>query len=110
MLIQEYYTNTFIQHSLSSLCIHCYSLLFSWAVRYLNRKSNEYSTHIFLQYYLSICLFTLTVRYSVVQFVIQIIKIVNKGLIYIYSFLWSLSIHSYGSLFNWPVRYLNRVE
>ena len=32
-----------------------------------------------------VCLFTFTVRYSSGQFVIQIVKVVNEGLIYLYS-------------------------
>ena len=54
-------------------------------------------------------LFTLTVRYSVGQFVFQIVKVMNIGLIkFIPHSLWSLSIHCYSLFFSWPVRYLNR--
>ena len=91
-----------------------------------------------------VCLFTVTVRYSVGQFVIQIAKLMIIGLIHLYSilfgvclftftvvihfpssffksknnlyctyifiqdYLWSLSIHSYSSLFSWLIRYSNR--
>ena len=40
------------QQYLWSFYIHCYSSLFCVPVRYSNRKSNEYSTNIFIQYYL----------------------------------------------------------
>ena len=48
----EYGTNKFLPHSLWTLSIHCYSLLFSWPVRSLNCESNEYFTNIFLWHYL----------------------------------------------------------
>ena len=58
-----------------------------------------------------VCLFTIIVRYSVGQFVIQIVKVMNTALIYLfcvfmefvyplYYFVNQIAI----SLFSWPVR------
>ena len=84
-----------------------------------------------------VCLFTLTVRYSVGQFFIQIVKVMNIGQVIFYiiiyevcvfnvtvrysdrktkeygtnkflpHYLWTLSIHCYSLLFSSPVRNLN---
>ena len=35
-----------------NLFFHSYSSLFSWPVRFSNRKSNEYCTNIFIQDYI----------------------------------------------------------
>ena len=37
-----------------------------------------------------VCLFTLTVRYSVVQFVIQIVKVINIGLIKLHNVIYGV--------------------
>ena len=52
-----------IQHYLCSLSIHSYSSLFSWPVRYSNRKINEHRTNIFIQHYLWSLSIHCTVRY-----------------------------------------------
>ena len=49
-----------------------------------------------------VCLFTLTVRYSVVQFVIQIVKVMNIALIYLYRIIYGVC------PFTLAVRYSNR--
>ena len=57
-----------------------------------------------------VCLFTFTVRYSSGQCVIQIVKVVNIGLIYLYSFFMEFVYSLLHLLISWPVRYLNRVD
>ena len=94
-----YRSNIFTQHYLWGLSIHCYSSLFARIVRYSNRKAKNIGLlHLYSILY-GVCLFTITVRYSVVQFVIQIVRVMNMALIYLYSI-------SYGvCLFTLTVRY-----
>ena len=59
------------QQYLWSFSIHCHSSIFCVPVRYSNRKSNEYSTNIFIQYYLWGLSIHSKIRYSVAKFVIK---------------------------------------
>ena len=47
------------------MSIHTYGSLFSWPVRYLNRKSNQYCTNTLNSILNRGCVFTVTVCYSV---------------------------------------------
>ena len=58
------------------LSIHCYSLLIKWPVRYSNPKSTDIGLIYLHSSIYGVCLFTVTVRYSVGKFVIQIEKVV----------------------------------
>ena len=56
--------------------------LFTLTVRYSNRKSYECCTNIFMHDYLCSLFIHSYSRYSVGQFVIQIVKVMNIALIY----------------------------
>ena len=67
---------------------------------YSNRKSSNAGLIYLHSINYGVCLFTVTVRYSVVQFVIQIVKIMNIGLIHLYR------IHYRDCVFTFTVCYL----
>ena len=95
--------------SLSHFVSHQESSLFSRIVRYSNRKSNEYSTDIFIQDYswtLSIHCYSLLFSSPVRNLNCESNEYGTN--IFIQHDLWSLSIHSYSSLFSCSVRYSNR--
>ena len=90
MLSIEYSTNIFTQQYLWSLSIHSYSSVFSSPAHYSNRKSSDAGLIYLHSINYGVCLFTVIVRYSVGQFVIQNVKVINIRLRYLYSIIYGI--------------------